>query len=463
MYFTIKLVKFCLRLVVKIVLLPVTIVKRAIEIGSSRGEPTWGDEGAATAQGGSGTSSGGPTGGSTTWSSGDDRSAGGTTFLGIESPFSPREQLRNTFGMIAALGAIGGFLFHDAVKAATGESPPFEFTAAIFAPVILGGLVWYGLNNRRRWAWYLTVIWNPLLVVPYFIHEFPWWLTAWSIGFWYFIEEFLFMPDILMLVLGAAIFWQVMQASPDDLQRPWTASTSASPGSTGPPSSTAVPSESNRSSTTPSGTGSSTASDPGSTDGSAAASLSADVDRSSSGERPRSSDGKSEMVDGVDSRDDEEAGDSGEEGAQTTGTGPAESQTAESTRAAPETEGESPANQGVADDSEDMTGEEPPADEFLDSTHVEGLTASDVDARVTAVEQLASAVADGSVDAADAVRGLETHAVDDDAPAVREAACTALADVGTPTARSVLEDLRLDPDGDVSRAATQGLRTMEDH
>lgn len=463
MYFTIKLVKFILRWVVKVVLLPVTIVKRAIGMGSSTEEPYWVDEDAETADAGTGASSGGTTGGSTTATVGGSQSASSTTFLGIESPFSPREQLRNTFGMIAVLGAIGGFLFHDMVKSAIGESPPFEVTAGIFAPVILGALVWYGLNQRRRWAWYLTIIWNALLVVPYFIHEFPWWLTAWSIGFWYFIEEFLFMPDILILVLGAAIFWQVVQTAPDDLRGGGTPSTSTSPGSTGTPSSTPVPSGSSQSSTAGSGTGGSTASDPGSTDESAAASLSADVDRASTSERPGSSDGKSEMVDGVDGRTDDETGDSGEASAQTTGPGSAGSQSSGSTREAAETDDEPPPSQRVADDTEASIGEEAPTIESLDSTHVEGLTASDVDARVTAVEELASAVVDGSVDADVAVRGLETHAVEDDAPAVREAACDALGDAGTPAARSLLEDLRLDPDGDVSRTATRQLRTMEDH
>jgi hypothetical protein len=88
------------------------------------------------------------------------------------------------------------------------------------------------------------------------------------------------------------------------------------------------------------------------------------------------------------------------------------------------------------------------------------LTASDPSARARAIEELASAVADDPVPEQAAVDAL-VERLDDDDPTVRSAACQSLGSLGVERAEPRLKDLRIDPDPEVSRAATRALRNFE--
>ncbi|MDR9430730.1 MAG: HEAT repeat domain-containing protein, partial [Natronomonas sp.] len=88
------------------------------------------------------------------------------------------------------------------------------------------------------------------------------------------------------------------------------------------------------------------------------------------------------------------------------------------------------------------------------------LTASDPSTRAQAVEELAAAVADDPVPEQAAVDAL-VERLDDDDPTVRSAACESLGSLGVERAEPRLKDLRIDPDPEVSRAATRALRNFE--
>jgi len=98
-------------------------------------------------------------------------------------------------------------------------------------------------------------------------------------------------------------------------------------------------------------------------------------------------------------------------------------------------------------------------DDTLEGYHGE-LTATDPETRQSAVEDLAAATREDAVPSQVAIDAL-TERLDDDDDAVRAAACRALGDLGAERAKSTLKDLRLDTDPDVSRAASQALREIE--
>lgn len=107
-------------------------------------------------------------------------------------------------------------------------------------------------------------------------------------------------------------------------------------------------------------------------------------------------------------------------------------------------------------DSQEPAGEAAVAvDDYQDA-----LTASDPSTRATAVRDLADDLeTDGTPDQA-AIDALAER-LDDDDPSVRSAACEALGRLGAERARPRLEDCRIDPDPDVSRAASRALRNMD--
>lgn len=88
------------------------------------------------------------------------------------------------------------------------------------------------------------------------------------------------------------------------------------------------------------------------------------------------------------------------------------------------------------------------------------LTAEDPAVRETAVLNLTDAVAEGAVPDQSAIDAI-TDRLDDDASAVRVAACEALGRIGTTDIEPRLQDLRIDRDSEVSRAASRALRNIE--
>lgn len=94
------------------------------------------------------------------------------------------------------------------------------------------------------------------------------------------------------------------------------------------------------------------------------------------------------------------------------------------------------------------------------ATYRDELTADDPAVRASAVRGLADAVADEEVPDQTVIDALSER-LDDDASSVRIAACEALGRLGADDVSSRLRDLRIDPDTDVSRAATRALQDLE--
>jgi hypothetical protein len=88
------------------------------------------------------------------------------------------------------------------------------------------------------------------------------------------------------------------------------------------------------------------------------------------------------------------------------------------------------------------------------------LTADDPTVRADAVRELATAVESDSTPEQAVVDAIAERLDDDDA-AVRSAACEALGSLGASRAKPYLRDRRIDPDPEVSRAASRALRNLE--
>lgn len=88
------------------------------------------------------------------------------------------------------------------------------------------------------------------------------------------------------------------------------------------------------------------------------------------------------------------------------------------------------------------------------------LTATDPEERQSAVVNLMTATQQDAVPSQAAIDAL-TERLNDDAAAVRVAACRSLGNLGAEQAKPMIKELRLDMDSEVSRAASQALRRIE--
>ena len=143
-------------------------------------------------------------------------------------------------------------------------------------------------------------------------------------------------------------------------------------------------------------------------------------------------------------------------------TADADDETADGSAAPAETDADS-VTATVETDGTDEGDDAAPAADAGDDT-LEGyddeLTAPDPETRQSAVTDLAAATRKDAVPSQAAIDAL-TERLDDDDAAVRAAACRSLGDIGAERAKPTLKDLRLDTDPDVSRAASQALREIE--
>lgn len=122
-----------------------------------------------------------------------------------------------------------------------------------------------------------------------------------------------------------------------------------------------------------------------------------------------------------------------------------------------------------SDPSETDAGETDSAEPRADAGAVEGdpveeyreeLHADSASIRRAAVEDLVAATSSDSVPTQAAIDALSERLEDED-PEVRAVACRGLGQLGAEQVKPKLEDLRIDTDPDVSRAASQALRNIE--
>ncbi|MFB6109520.1 MAG: HEAT repeat domain-containing protein [Halodesulfurarchaeum sp.] len=147
---------------------------------------------------------------------------------------------------------------------------------------------------------------------------------------------------------------------------------------------------------------------------------------------------------------------------------------AESASEPPEIEGERGTDDGEPDGTRGANGDTDPAETEgtagqSDETTVDGnpvdqyrerLRADSPAERKSAVEDLVAAISTESVPSQSAIDALSAR-LDDDDPAVRAAACRGLGQLGAEQAKPKLKDLRLDPQSDVSHAASEALRNID--
>jgi hypothetical protein len=110
-------------------------------------------------------------------------------------------------------------------------------------------------------------------------------------------------------------------------------------------------------------------------------------------------------------------------------------------------------------DAESADGSQDAGDSTV-SAYRDDLDDPDPAVREAAVADLADAVADDAVPDQAVIDALAVRLDDEDA-AVRVAACDALGDLGAAEVTAELRELRIDPDTDVSRAASRALRDIE--
>lgn len=99
-------------------------------------------------------------------------------------------------------------------------------------------------------------------------------------------------------------------------------------------------------------------------------------------------------------------------------------------------------------------------DDSVVAAYQDELTVDDPTVRADAVGELADAVADDAVPDQAAIDALADR-LDDEAATVRATACEALGRIGAADAKPRLRDRRIDPDAEVSRAASRALRELE--
>ncbi|WP_424016535.1 HEAT repeat domain-containing protein [Halorientalis pallida] len=99
--------------------------------------------------------------------------------------------------------------------------------------------------------------------------------------------------------------------------------------------------------------------------------------------------------------------------------------------------------------------EEDPVEEYREELHADSASV-----RQSAVEDLVAATRSDTVPTQAAIDALSERLEDED-PEVRAVACRGLGQLGAEQVKPKLEDLRIDTDPDVSRAASQALRNIE--
>jgi hypothetical protein len=432
MYFILKI----LRLVIRLVLLPVKLVWRLLKrnpltgllgplgflLGRRRDdddEPDWADpddepviadvdEEANAATDSSGSA---------------DEAVSSTTDAPVDMGAGPARFRRILFGagVLSGLSAlVTPFVYQVPFGYVLGNGFLVRLVLDAGLPIAVTGVCVRGLSRRRERAWYGAMGWGALVVVTYLLRGvFPNPLLSPFAGAWQVLGNlgaFLGLYEPLALLsavgVGGVVLVTGYRARPDTWKQ-------VPDGSLG----TAESGETDIVDQTPSA-------DP--SDGPAARSAT-DIDSAESAGPSGTTDGTAANAEDV-------------------------ADTSAST-------GEQADADEQPDDEREETKTQEPAHSEPDpvSAHREALTAANPATRVEAIQAITDAAAGREVVDQATIDALAERLEHDDDPDVRVAACEAIGQIGADTDRTetILEGYRLDPNGDVSRAASRALRDSE--
>lgn len=362
-----------------------------------------------------------------------------------------REEFRNAIAIFGAFGVVGAAMLYNDVPVILSGEYAVRFQSAILAPVLITGAVWAGLNRRSEVAWAAGVLWPALAIVFRFEPDIaPWYLESHHWGVLYLFGQVMGFQDLLFVAICGAFVVQGLRTRPSTWLDP---SDRAEVGGEATGGHAAAPTEQ-----TPSARSSDAVNDDSEPSGKAPDSVAKQETTSSGTGTDTTSAAAATSDSSADGTFDPETG-RGDRASPGGGPPGTKRQVASATGdGATEMTGDEAGSTASRDGSgqeSDQANDAPPAAEY--ST---GIDADDPSARRQAVRRVTGAVENDVLSPSAAVDILRT-AVRDDDPAVRVAVCEALGAAGTEAAKDELDRLRLDPDSDVSRAATRANRHFE--
>jgi hypothetical protein len=465
-FFTLKILRFLFRIVLKTLLLPFRLVFRLVRRGSSDDGDYYDqvdehpDSGAEASTGtGERTTTGDES------ATADSVSRPPETETTTETPVSntsayslvdtKREEFRNAIAVLGGLAVVGALMLNNEVPQYITAEYSARFQSAIVVPILVTAVVWVGLNRRSKLAWAAGVLWPALAFGLYFERTLaPWYLNTHGWGLWYLLDQTMEIQDFLIGAIGVIYVAQGLRARPSTWFAPDT--TAASGGETS-------VDRTNRSSrsTRPSPNQPTPDDAPRPTGSGGDAVTAEDSNDTATGGR---GDGVEPAAPGASAGVDAAQPDRTSSAGQAAGSEQTRSATSRQTktaagRGASDGAERAPEDTGDARDGTDRADENAPAESQTEK-HETAITADDPSTRERGVRRIAEAVEAGDLDPSAAVDVLR-KAVSDDDPAVRVAVCEALGVAGTEAARDELDRLRIDPDSDVSRAATRANRHFD--
>lgn len=323
-------------------------------------------------------------------------------------------------GILSGLSAlVSPFLYQVPLRYFLGDGLFVRVALDVGLPIAVTGVCVRGLSRRREWAWYGAMGWGALVVVTYLLRGVladpllsPFagaWLVLGNLG------AFVGMYDPLALLsavgVGGVVLVAGYRARPDS----WTRVPEGSVGTA----------------------------DIGETDA---------VDEAPS----------ADLSDSPAARSSADVG--SVESTESSGTVDRATNAEDVSETSASADEETDADEQAESEREDAgTPESGHSEPDSVSAHREALTAADPETRVEAVRAITDAAAGREVVDQATIDALAERLEHDDDPNVRVAACEAIGQIGADTdhTETILESYRLDPNGDVSRAASRALRNSE--
>lgn len=462
MFFTLKILRFVFGLVLKVILLPFRLTLRLVRGRTDAGHGYYDnlDEqrvaGEESTAGATGERSSEETEVRADASPRAEPDLAGEATSSNTASYSivdtKREEFRNAIAMFGAFGVVGAAMLYNDVPAILSGEYAVRFQSAILAPVLITGAVWAGLNRRSEVAWAAGVLWPALAVVFHFEPDIaPWYLESHLWGVFYLFGQVMGFQDLLFVAICGAFVVQGLRTRPSTWLDP---SDRAEVGAETTGGHAAAPTEQ-----TPSARPSDAVNDVSEPSGEAPDSVAKQETTSSGTGTDTTSAAAATSDSSADGTSDPETG-RGDHASPGGGGPPGTKRQVASATGDGATEmtgdeaGSTASRDGSGQESDQANGAPPTAE------YSAGIDADDPSTRRRAVRRVTGAVENDDLSpsaAVDILRG----AVRDDDPAVRVAVCEALGAAGTEAAKDELDRLRLDPDSDVSRAATRANRHFE--